>query len=183
MRRSFDLRLIKDGFGPSDQSSFYGKKIPVLHFFTDLHSDYHRPADKADRINFEGESKVLDYIAKIVSYIDTAATKPQYVAVEMPKQVGAEGRGGVRAYTGTIPDFGETVDGMKLAGVREGGPAAKAGLLGGDIITKFGKVEIHNLQDYTYALGEYKIGDEVVVTVMRGAETKTFTLKLEKRTN
>jgi S1-C subfamily serine protease len=84
---------------------------------------------------------------------------------------------------GTIPDFGEQVQGMKLSGVREGSPAAKAGLQAGDIIVKFGKVEIKNLYDFTYALGEYKPGDEVDVIIKRGNESKTMRVKLEKRSN
>jgi S1-C subfamily serine protease len=82
---------------------------------------------------------------------------------------------------GTIPDFGEQVEGMKISGVRPGGPAAVAGMIGGDIIIKFGKTEIKNLYDFTYALGECKPGDEVDVVIKRGAETKTVKVKLEKR--
>jgi S1-C subfamily serine protease len=94
---------------------------------------------------------------------------------------GGDGRSGVRAYTGTVPDFGEQSGGMKLAGVREGSPAAKAGLQAGDMIVKFGKVDIKNLYDYTYALGEYKPGDEVLVVVKRGTDSLKVTMKLERR--
>jgi S1-C subfamily serine protease len=82
---------------------------------------------------------------------------------------------------GTVPDFGEQVGGMKLAGVREGSPAAKAGLRAGDVIVKFGKIDIKNLSDFSYALGEHKPGDEILVVVKRGMETLTFTVKLERR--
>jgi aminopeptidase YwaD len=173
------LKLIKDGFGPSDHSSFYGKQIPVFHFFTDIHSDYHRPSDTYDKINYPGEEQVLRYIEEIAQELDQTANRPQYVAVEMPRQPGV-GRS-TRVYMGTIPDFGEQVEGMKLSGVREGSPAAKAGLQGGDIIIKFGKVDIKNLYDFTYALGEYKPGDEVDVIIKRGSETKTMRVKLDKR--
>jgi hypothetical protein len=179
---SFVLKLNKDGFGPSDHSSFYGKKIPVFHFFTDLHSDYHRPSDDWQLINAGGEQKVLEFVAGIVDDLANGAERPTYVQAEPPRPMGGgDGRSGARSYTGTIPDFGEQTEGMKLAGVRDGSPAAKAGLLAGDIIIKFGKVDIKNLYDYTYALGEYKPGDEVVVVVKRGTETKSFTLKLERR--
>jgi hypothetical protein len=178
---TFDLRLNKDGFGPSDHSSFYAKKIPVFHFFTDLHPDYHRPSDDYDKINVEGEVLILRYIAKIAAELNNNQQRPTYAQVEAPRQPTGGGREGMRSYTGTIPDFGEQVEGMKLAGVREGSPAAKAGLQAGDIIVKFGKVDIKNLYDYTYALGEYKPGDEVDVLVMRGKEKLSFKVKLERR--
>ncbi len=179
----FVLKLNKDGFGPSDHSSFYAKKIPVFHFFTDIHSDYHRPSDDYDGINTEGEAQILKFMADIALDMDSAPERPVYAQVEAPRQPGGGGREGMRAYTGTVPDFGEQTDGMKLAGVREGSPAAKAGLQAGDIIVKFGKVEIKNLYDYTYALGEYKPGDELDITVLRGKEKLTMKIKLERRSN
>ncbi|MEK6650694.1 MAG: M28 family peptidase [Bacteroidota bacterium] len=179
---SFALKLNKDGYGPSDHSSFYGKKIPVFHFFTDLHSDYHRPSDDWQLINAGGEQKVLEFIAGVADDLANRAERPAYVQAEPPRPMGGgDGRSGSRTYTGTIPDFGEQTEGMKLAGVREGSPAAKAGLQAGDVIVKFGKVDIKNLYDYTYALGEYKPGDEVSVIVKRGSETLTFPLKLDRR--
>ncbi len=178
---TFDLRPVKDGFGPSDQSSFYGKNIPVFHFFTDLHSDYHRPQDDADLINYDGMVQVLQYVDGIVTELDTLSAKPLYAKVEMPRQP-ASGMGRSRSYTGTIPDFGGgDIEGMKISGVREGSPAAVAGMQGGDVIIKFGTVDIKNLYDYTYALGEYKPGDEVEVVVKRGEETVTLKLTVGKR--
>lgn len=179
---TFVLKLNKDGFGPSDHSSFYSKKIPVFHFFTDLHGDYHRPSDDWQTINAAGEQQVLTLIAGVTAELADAQARPVYVQAEPPRPMGGgDGRSGVRAYTGTVPDFGEQSNGMKLAGVREGSPAEKAGLKAGDVIIKFGKVDIKNLYDYTYALGEYKPGDEVQVVVQRGTDTRTFTIKLERR--
>ena len=177
----FVLKLNKDGFGPSDHSSFYGKNIPVFHFFTDLHGDYHRPSDDYDKINYDGMHKVLTYIANIAMDLNTAPEKPQYVQVETPRAPAAGAGRSSRSYTGAIPDFGDQVEGMRLSGVREGGPAAKAGLQAGDIVVKFGKVDIKNLYDYTYALGEYKPGDEVDVVFKRGSDTKTTKLIIERR--
>jgi aminopeptidase YwaD len=176
---AFVLRLNKDGYGSSDHSSFYGKQIPVFHFFTDIHSDYHRPSDTYDKLNYPGEEQVVRFVEGIAEELDQAADRPHYVAVETPRQPNA-GRGN-RVTMGTIPDFGEQVEGMKISGVRPGGPAAVAGMIGGDIIIKFGKTEIKNLYDFTYALGECKPGDEVDVVIKRGAETKTVKVKLEKR--
>jgi len=176
---AFVLKLNPDGFGPSDHASFYGKNIPVFHFFTDLHGDYHRPSDDEPLINYEGMVQVLKFVREVATDLDKLTEKPSYVQVEVPRPTG--GGRGVRAYTGTIPDFGEQVEGMKISGVREGSPAEKAGLIGGDVIIKFGKVEIKNLYDYTFALGEYKIGDEVDIVVKRGSEVLTFKIVLERR--
>ncbi len=176
---AFVLKLNKDGYGPSDHSSFYGKQIPVFHFFTDIHPDYHRPSDTSDKLNYPGEERIVRYIEGIARELDQAADRPHYVALEAPRQPGA-GRS-TRVYMGTIPDFGEQAQGMKISGVREGSPAANAGMTGGDIIVKFGKVDVKNLYDFTYALGEYRPGDEVDVVIKRGTETKTVRVKLEKR--
>lgn len=178
---TFDLRLVKDGFGPSDHSSFYGGGIPVFHFFTDLHSDYHKPSDDWDKLNYEGMTSILNLVASVALDVNRASERPAYVRVEAPRQPAASGQGRARSYTGTIPDFGEQVEGMKISGVTEGSPAATAGLQGGDIIVKFGKIEIKNLYDYTFALGEYKPGDEVDVIIKRGTETKSFRLTIGKR--
>lgn len=178
---TFVLKLNKDGFGPSDHSSFYSKKIPVLHFFTDLHGDYHRPSDDWPLINGEGTRQVLELVASVAKDLGNAPARPVYVQAEMPRPMGGGDGRSSRVYTGTIPDFGEQSEGMKLAGVREGSPSAKAGLQAGDVIVKFGKVDIKNLYDYTYALGEYKVGDQVPVTVRRAGQTLTVTVTLERR--
>ena len=177
---SFALSLIKDGFGPSDQSSFYAKQIPVVFFFTDLHSDYHRPSDTWDKLNYSGMEKVVRFVEGIAFDIDTEASRPKYVAVQMPKS-SEKAQRGYRVSLGTIPDFGEQVEGYKLAGVREGSPAAQAGLQAGDIIVKFGSIDIKNIYDFTYALGEHRPGDEVEVVIKRGKELIKTTVTLGKR--
>lgn len=177
--RGIDLKPVPDGFGPSDQSSFYAKNIPVLHFFTDLHEDYHKPSDDWDKIEYAGMETVLEMVAAVTTELASSQDRPAYVSVATPRRAG-QGRG-IRSYTGTIPDFGEQVEGMKISGVTEGSPAAVAGIQGGDIIVKFGKIEIKNLYDYTFALGEYKPGDVVDVVVKRGNEEKTFQLTVGSR--
>ncbi len=177
---TFYLKLNRDGFGPSDHASFYGKQIPVFHFFTDIHGDYHRPSDDFEKLNYEGMKNIAEYIQAITTELNKTEAKPTYVAVEAPRPAGGGGRR-TRVYVGTIPDFGEQTEGMKISGVREGSPAAKAGLRGGDVIVKFGKVEVKNLYDFTYALGEYKPGDEVDVVVKRGSEILTRKVVLERR--
>jgi len=177
---TFTLKSVKDGFGPSDHSSFYGANIPVLFFFTGIHEDYHKPSDHADKINYDGEALVINYIRKIAIDIDDHQARPDYLKTQTIPSSGNESRG-FRVYVGTVPDYSETTSGMKITAVRDNSPAAKGGLLGGDIIVKFGKFDITNVYDYTYALQEYKPGDEVEVVVRRGSETVVKKVKLEKR--
>jgi len=172
------LKSVKDGYGPSDHSSFYGANIPVLFFFTGIHEDYHKPSDHADKINYDGEALVLDYIRRIAIDIDDHTPRPDYLKTSSSSN--SESRG-FRVYVGTVPDYSDQSNGMKITAVRDNSPAAKAGLLGGDIIVKFGKFEIKNVYDYTYALQEYKPGDEVEVVVQRGNEKIVKNVKLEKR--
>lgn len=176
----FHLKFVKDGFGPSDHSSFYSQNIPVLFFFTGLHDDYHRPADDADKINVDGMAQIVAFAAKAAIQIDTAAGRPDYLKTQSQEQGGS--RQGFRVFVGTIPDYSEDANGMLLAGVRENSPAAKAGLLKGDVMVKFGKHDIKNVYDYTYALQDYKPGDVVEVVVMRNKTERISTsMTLEKR--
>ncbi len=177
---SFTLKFVKDGFGPSDHSSFYSQNIPVLFFFTGIHEDYHKPSDDADKINIDGMNDILRYVAKLAVEIDTTSTRPDYIKTQSQDQGGM--RQGFRVYVGTIPDYSEDANGMLLSGVRENSPAAKAGLQKGDVIIKFGKFDIKNVYDYTYALQEYKPGDEIEVKFVRNkTETITSKMVLEKR--
>jgi len=172
---NFKLTFNDEGYGPSDHSSFYGKKIPVLFFFTGTHEDYHKPSDDTEKINFKGEEQVLKYIYNVALDIDNNESKPDYIAVQR-KDSGKIS--GVKVKVGTIPDFASNVDGYKISGVSEGGPAQVAGLTGGDIIIKFGEKKISNIYDFTYALGDYVPGDTVNVVVKRGEEEMTFQVEL-----
>ncbi len=176
----FDLKLNSDGYGPSDHSSFYSKQIPVMHFFTDLNEYYHRPYDTYDKLNYAGLHSVVQFVSSIALDLSTMQEKPKYLVVETSRPQGFMGRN-MRVYVGTIPDFGEQVDGMKISGVRAGSPAANAGLIAGDVIIKFGKVDVKNIYDYTYAIGEYKAGDVVDVIIRRNNELLTLKVTLEKR--
>jgi Peptidase family M28/PDZ domain len=174
---NFKLTFNDEGYGPSDQSSFYAKNIPVLFFFTGTHPDYHRPTDTADKINSVGEESVTKYVYQVAESIDENPQKPDYINV--PRKDG--GRMTFRVYVGTIPDYASQVDGLKLTGVSEGGPAQKAGLRGGDIIIEFGGKKISNIYDYTYALGDFSPGDIVDVVVLRDGEKHTFKVELGAR--
>jgi hypothetical protein len=164
----FSLILNEDGYGPSDHSSFYAKQVPVLFFFTGTHDDYHKPSDTADKINYADEARVVSFVKQLVSSIDFNQQRPAYTVAKSESQ----GRSmGFRVYLGTIPNYAEANDGLRLDGVREDSPAAKAGLKAGDRITRLGGREVRNVYDYTYALGEMKAGQEYEVELVRGTET------------
>jgi hypothetical protein len=174
--RQFNLSLKKEGPGPSDHSSFYQKNIPVLFFFTNQHEDYHRVTDDADKINVEDEARILRFIAGLVTEIANDDSSLHFTKAESSQPAIR----GFRVSVGTVPDYAAEVEGMKLSGVRQGSPAEKAGLQSGDIIIKFGKFEIKNVYDYTYALGEFSPGQKVPVVVKRGQQTLTLTVTLER---
>ncbi|HEX8456984.1 MAG TPA: M20/M25/M40 family metallo-hydrolase [Pyrinomonadaceae bacterium] len=164
----FTLSLTEDGFGPSDHSSFYAKQIPVLFFWTGTHEDYHKPTDTADRINYEGQLGVVALVKSILRAVDASDARPTYQLAR--SDATARRSNGFRVYVGTIPSYAESTNGMKLDAVSEGSPAAKAGLLPGDVIVRVAGRDVRNVYDYTYALGEMRAGTEYEVEVMRGGE-------------
>ncbi|MDZ7289312.1 MAG: M20/M25/M40 family metallo-hydrolase [candidate division KSB1 bacterium] len=178
MRQQHQLKLAlkKEGPGPSDHASFYRKNIPVLFFFTNLHEDYHRVTDDAEKINAQGEQQILQLAAQIVTEVANQDSVLQFTKAEseqLPMR-------GARVSVGTIPDFAAETTGFRISGVRKGSPAEKAGLQGGDIIIKFGNFEIKNIYDYTYALGEFSAGEQVPVVIKRGEQTLTLVVTLER---
>ncbi len=176
---SLTLVLNSDGFGPSDHSSFYAKKMPVMHFFTDLHTQYHRPTDDVEYIIADTVQPVLDMVQRVALALIDAESRPVYAVAQQERPKGQ--MRGFRVWVGTIPDYAAQTDGMRISGVSPGSPAEKAGLQEGDVLIKFGPVEIKNIYDYTYALGQFKPGDEVEVTVRRGETTETVHLTLASR--
>lgn len=180
VNKSAGLTIAKSGGdfgGGSDHESFENKSVPVLFFFTGTHEDYHTPTDTVDKINCEGEAKVLKLVADCAVNIADRADKPIYHKNEKPVQTG----GGFAVYFGSVPDYAAQVTGVLLNSVRAGSPAAKAGLKPGDIIIKFGDRTIKNVYDYTYALQDHRPGDSVPVTVKRGNEEVTVTTILAAR--
>jgi aminopeptidase YwaD len=171
----FDLARIEDGQGSSDHSSFYGKNIPVLFFFTGLHSDYHRPSDDADKLNYSGLEEVTRFTAEVVRAIDRTRDAPAFTRVER-KETQQNMRFSV--YVGTIPDYAHTGEGFRVSGASPGSPAEKAGMKEGDIIVKFGQTSVGNIYDYMAALGRHKAGDAVTVIVRRGAENVELRVEL-----
>jgi membrane-associated protease RseP (regulator of RpoE activity) len=177
--KTFDLTLQEDGYGPSDHSSFYAKQIPVLFFWTGNHADYHKPSDTFEKINYDDEARILSLVARIVRDVDRSDKKLSYTVAKSDAQMGRTT--GFRVYLGTIPNYADSGDGLLLDGVRDDSPAAKAGLKAGDRVVKIGEHAVHNVYDYTYALGELKAGEEYVVEILRGTEKLTLKLTPAKR--
>ena len=174
---NFQLALNDGGSGGSDHQSFTNKNVPVLFFFTGTHTDYHKPSDDADKINLSGQEAVVNYVYDIANTIQGAENRPDFVKVEEPAQRNVPRS---RVTVGTVPEFGYNGNGYKVSCVTEGGPAAKGGMIAGDIIIKFGSKTVNNIYDFMYAMGEYSPGDKVDVIVLR--EGKEVTLNLELTT-
>ena len=174
------LTALGDGFGPSDHSSFYARNIPVLHFFTDLHDDYHRASDVVSKINASGEAHVVDVAERVIRAIADRPERLTFVRTASPLPTTA--RQGSDVYLGSIPDMSSSDSkGLRLTGVRAGSPADQAGLIGGDVVVEFAGRPVANLYDYSDALYAHRPGDTVSVTVLRNGERKHFTVKLGKR--
>jgi S1-C subfamily serine protease len=176
----FKLEFSQGGYAASDHTSFVAKRIPVLFFFSGLHSDYHKPSDTWDKINPTSAAHLVDVVAKVGEEIADAPERPQFQVVAEEKPSGGGG-GGYGPYFGSIPDFGEVPNGVRFSDVKPGSPAAKAGLRGGDVLVQFGDKPIKNLYDFTDALRRSKVGDVVEVTVLRDGKPMTVSVKLEQR--
>lgn len=174
----FDLHASGDGWGPSDQASFFAAKRPVLQFFTDLHEDYHRTTDDVDKINVVGLEQVADFVADLATALANRSTFLTFVDAPRPQMTNA---GGYGAYLGTIPDMSESPGGVRITGARKGGPADVAGLRAGDIITAIGDKAVANLYDMTDALRAHQPGDTVVIAVKRDSTLLRLTAVLGKR--
>jgi aminopeptidase YwaD len=170
-----------DGFGPSDHSSFYMKGIPVLHFFTDLHEDYHRATDDVEKINFAGEARVVAMAERVVRSIADRPSRLTVVRVATPAPA-MSGREGPTAYLGSIPDMSASEEpGLRLSGVRAGSPADHGGLRAGDVIVVFGGREVKDLYSFSDVLYAHKPGDKVEVAFLRNGERHTTTVMLGTR--
>jgi hypothetical protein len=171
-----------DGFGSSDQSSFYAKNIPVLHFFTDLHSDYHRASDDIEKINSGGEARVVDLATRVIQSLDNLPGRLTFVRMAAPSRMATSASSGSQVYLGSVPDMaaGDT-PGLKLTGVRPGSPAELGGLKADDIIVEFGGMKVTDLQSYSDALYAHKPGDVVKVIVLRAGKPTELSVTLGKR--
>ncbi len=166
------LALSPDGYGPSDHASFHGAGIPVLHFFTNTHAEYHRPEDDWELIDGPGLARVTELAAGVARRLAGEGGAPAELTPTAAAARGApareeEGRG-YGPYLGTIPDMVPREEpGLRLSGVREGSPAERAGLRAGDVVVSFGGREVADIYGYTYALRDHSPGDAVAIVVIR----------------
>jgi len=175
-----EIRPSPRGIGRSDHTSFYNKNIPVLHFFTGSHNDYHRPTDDWEKLDAEGMVRVSDLVQHTVEKIASAKGPPSFVRVPSPP-ARAEAGVGYGSYLGTIPDFAEAEQGVRLAGVQAGSPAESAGLKEGDIIIQLAEIKVEGLEDLTTALRSKKPGERVEIVILRQGKPLTLQATLGSR--
>jgi hypothetical protein len=180
-KSGFKIEYSPGGYSSSDHTSFVAKKIPVLFFFSGLHSDYHKPSDTWEKIDPVAATRLLDVVGATLEQLADAEERPAFIVVAEDKPAGGPGGSGYGPYFGSIPDFGEVETGVRFSDVRPGSPAAKAGLKAGDILVQFGDKAIKNLYDFTDALRRSKVGDVVEVKVLRDGQPVTASVKLEQR--
>jgi aminopeptidase N len=180
----FDLVLQSSGAGASDQTSFFAQSVPVLHFFTGPHEDYHRVTDTADKLDYAGLAAVTDYVTELMRYLRYRDRPLTFVAagakqVEQMKTLAASGER--RVSLGFIPDFTQERGGVKVGPVTPGGAAARAGLVPGDVIVAINDEATDTLVDYTGVLRQHAPGERVRLSVRRGGATLTIEAELQER--
>ena len=180
-KSGFKIEYSPGGYTSSDHTSFVAKKIPVLFFFSGLHSDYHKPSDTWEKIDPESAARLLSVVGATGELLAEAEERPAFIVVAEDRPAGGSGSGGYGPYFGSIPDFGQVDTGVRFSDVKPGSPAAKAGLKAGDILVQFGDKPIKNLYDFTDALRRSKVGDVVEVKVLRDGQPVTASVKLEQR--
>ncbi|NJO24868.1 MAG: M28 family peptidase [Bacteroidia bacterium] len=161
------IKVDSSGTGPSDHTSFYRKDIPVLFFFTGLHTDYHKPTDDADRINYTGELRIIQLINDIITSKNLAGQK---LAFTKTRETQTTTSASFSVTLGVMPDYTFAGTGLRLDGVSEGRPAQKGGMKTGDVIVALGDYNISSVENYMQALGKFKKGDKTKVKYKRGEE-------------
>ncbi len=177
----FSLKLQNDPYQPTDITSIYPKGVPSIALFTGLHKDYHKPSDDAPTLNYEGMERIAQFSARLLVELCGELPRPDYLKVERGDRGGQ--RDQLRAYIGTIPDYAAELEGVKLSGVRAGGPAEKGGLKGGDIIVEFNGQKVKNIYEFTSGLDSVKIGKPVPVVVLREGKRVSLSVTPEPRNN
>jgi len=167
---SFKLTLKDSGIGPSDHTSFYTNDIPVLHFFTGQHKDYHKPSDDYEKINFPGMEKISSFIYDIISQLNNQGKLKFKKTVNESEQAPR-----FSVTLGVIPDYLFDGIGMKIDGVSENRPAQKSGMAKGDVVIKMGDHQVNNMMDYMKALSKFEKGQEAIVLIERDKK------KIEKK--
>ncbi|QNA44637.1 M28 family peptidase [Lacibacter sediminis] len=166
----FSIKVDSSGTGPSDHTSFYRKDIPVLFFFTGLHTDYHKPSDDFDKINYNGQLLLVKYITRLIA---RSSKEPKLAFIKTREQQTTT-TARFTVSMGIMPDYTFSGNGVKVDGVSEGRAAQKAGLKAGDVVTKLGEFNISSVEGYMQALSKFKKGDATKVKVKRGNEELEF---------
>ncbi|HHM21899.1 MAG TPA: M28 family peptidase [Bacteroidetes bacterium] len=159
----FKIKTTESGIGPSDHTSFYLKNIPVLHFFTGQHKDYHKPTDDSEHINYSGINEIAGFMYALIEKMD-AKGKLAFTKTKDEQKQGAS----FKVTLGVMPDYVYDGEGMRIDAVMDDRPAKSAGIQGGDIIVKIGDVEVKTIYDYMEGLSKFKKGDSTEVKVKRG---------------
>lgn len=162
------VKTDSSGMGPSDHASFYLKSVSALHFFTGSHTDYHKPSDDWEKINFEGEREVLNLIIRVIEKAE-AQPKVTFLATKN-RSLGA-----ARAFKvtmGVMPSYTADAEGLVVDGVTEGKPAQKGGIQAGDVIIQMGDIPVKGMQSYMEALGKFNKGETIDVKIKRAGEEK-----------
>lgn len=171
----FNVTLDESGVGPTDHTSFYLKDIAVLNFFTGTHTDYHKPSDDEDKINYTGVKNIVEYVFKVTHDIADL----EKVEFTKTKVNAGKTRPKYKVTMGIMPDYTEHPDGLHVDGVTENRPAQKAGIMEGDVITKIGATTIKDVYNYMDSLAKINPGDEVEVVFTRNGESKTVKIKFD----
>lgn len=167
------LKTTTSGIGPSDQTSFYLHDIPVLHFFTGSHNEYHKPTDDASLINYTGIEKILNYSYVLIDSLDDNGK----INFTKTKEENNENAPRFTVTLGIIPDYAYADKGMRIDGVTDGKPGSLAGIKTGDIVIKMGNIDVVDMMSYMQALSKFSKGDTTIVTVIRDKEQLQLEVK------
>lgn len=171
--KNLSIKIDSSGSGPSDHTSFYRKDIPVLFYFTGLHTDYHKPSDDADRINYKGMVQILKHVSQVVE----GANEKGKLAFLKTREAQTTTTARFSVSMGIMPDYTYSGNGVRADGVTEGRAAQKAGLKAGDIVLQIGEYKVSSMESYMQTLGRFKKGDKTKVIYQRGAEQ--FTVEIQ----
>ena len=161
---SMQIKMSEPGIGPSDHTSFYLQNIPVLHFFSGMHGDYHKPSDDADKLNYEGTAEITDFIVRLIEAADSKGKLP----FSKTKEEESSRPSRMKVTLGIMPDYMHTDKGLRLEGITEGKAAETAGLQKGDIIIKIGNIDVYDINSYMKAMSGFNKGDKTNITILRG---------------
>ena len=160
----------ESGVGPSDHTSFYMKDIPAIHFFTGSHEDYHKPSDDADKVNYEGMYIISDFVYALIGDLNNKLK----LAFTKTKDDSQGKHRGYKLSLGVVPDYMYSGKGMRIEGVKEGRPAAKAGIQAGDVVIGIGTVEVTDMKSYMTGLNSLEEGKSEKVKILRGTNEMEF---------